>query len=191
MQPGELCTYTQGGWGAPPHGNNVGQLLYTYFDTVYPGQVLEVGIAGTAGFSMRFQDAGTVQSYQYITAYLPAGTTPGALANDYVNPTDNNESGVFGGQITDCSKLNVDFSAASKMPQTGSAAVGALKVCNTGTSLDGQTVANVLAAANTALGGGALPAGFTYSALNDLVDSLNKAFDNCNPSDWAQQSICR
>jgi len=187
--PGEFCTYTQGGWGAEPHGNNVGQLLHTYFDTVYPGQVLEVGIAGAGGYSMLFQDAGTVQSYQYITAYLPGTSTPGPLTQDYINPTATS-SGVFGGQVT-ALQLNVDFSAAGKMPQTGSTVVGALKLCNTGTSLDGQTVAQVLAAANTALGGGALPAGFDHSTLNGLVDNLNKGFDNCNPTDWAQTNLCR
>ena len=37
-----------------------------------------------------------------------------------------------------------------------------------------------------ALGGGAWPVGYTLSSLNNLVDELNNAFDNCNPSDWAQ-----
>ena len=189
-KPGEFCTYTQGGWGAPPNGNNVGQLLKDNFDFVYPSQTLEVGISGAAGFSMLFQDSATLQSYQYITAYLPSGSTAGALEHDYVNPTDKNESGVFGGQVT-ALQLNVDFAEAGKMPQTGSTHVGALKLCNTGTSFDGQTVVSVLAAANTALGGGAIPTGFTVSTLNDLVDNLNKAFDNCLPSDWAQTNLCK
>ncbi len=120
-KPGEFCTYTQGGWGAKPSGNNVGQLLYTYFDTVYPSQVLQVGAKEPPGFAMFFEDTETLQSYQYITAYLPSGSTPDALADDYINPMDKNESGVFGGQVT-ALQLNVDFSASGKMPQTGSVA---------------------------------------------------------------------
>ena len=187
--PGEFCTYTQGGWGAPPNGNNVGQLLKDNFDTVYSSQTLEVGIKGTGGFSMLFFDSDSLQSYQYITAYLPAGSPAGALTQDYFNPTTTS-SGVFGGQVT-ALQLNVDFANAGKMPQTGSTPVGDLKICNAGTYFDGKTVSQVLASANTALGGGGAPPGFDLPTLNTYVDLLNKAFDNCNPTAWAQTNLCK
>ena len=47
-----------------------------------------------------------------------------------------------------------------------------------GTSLDGLTVSQILAVAETALGGGALPADYTIANLNALVTNLNEAFDN-------------
>jgi hypothetical protein len=40
---------------------------------------------------------------------------------------------------------------------------GTVVISGTGTSFDGKTVADVLAAANIALGGGPVPAGFTIS----------------------------
>jgi uncharacterized repeat protein (TIGR01451 family) len=188
--PGEFCTYTQGGWGAKPAGNNVGDLLYDNFAFVYPLHQVEVGIGGAQGYSMIFTDAIVVKDFMAMTEYLPSGGTAGALAHDYTNPTGDNESGVFGGQVT-ALQLNVDFAKAGKMPQTGSTPVGALKICNAGTYFDGKTVSQVLAVANTALGGGALPPGFDLPTLNTYGDLLNKAFDNCVPSDWAQTNLCR
>ena len=83
-------------------------------------------------------------------------------------------------------QLNVDFGAAGKINP-----IGGHTICNTGTAADGQTIAQVLAAANVALGGGALPYGMTdISQLNDLVDNLNNAFDNCVANDWAKSYVC-
>ena len=99
------------------------------------------------------------------------------------NPTSTS-AGVFGGQVT-ALRLNVDFNDAGIIDGfLGS--ISGLVLQGTGGSLDGQTVAAILAAAEQALGGGALPAGYDHSSLNNLVDELNNAFDNCDPSDWAQ-----
>ena len=178
----EFCTFTQGGWGAVAHGGNVGVTLAAGFATVYPAGV-EVGIPGAAGRSMRFTSAAA------ITAYLPAGGTPATLTADLTNPTSSS-SGVFGGQVL-ALRLNVDFSAAGITANPLFGPVGALKLSDAGSSLDGQTVAQILAAAQTALGGGALPAGYTISGLNDLVTDLNEAFDNCVPTSWAQAHLVR
>src|SRR5215831_21344938 len=55
--PGDgFCTYTQGGWGAVPQGNNPGTILHNNFSTVFGGFV-EVGIPGIPGsapYSMQF-----------------------------------------------------------------------------------------------------------------------------------------
>jgi hypothetical protein len=68
--------------------------------------------------------------------------------------------------------LNVDFSSAGVF-RIG---FGSLKLQSG--PLAGWTVSQVLTAANIALGGGPLPAGVTsISQLNDIVDSLNQAFD--------------
>ena len=69
---GAYCTYTQGGWGTLPHGGNPGTILSNGFSTVYPGGVVEIGIPGNSGFSIKFTSATA------IIAYLPAGSTPGA-----------------------------------------------------------------------------------------------------------------
>ena len=68
-------------------------------------------------------------------------------------------------------------------------AFGDLTINNPGTPFDQMTVADVLMAANQALGGVALPSGYTLSNLNDLASFLNQGFDNCLPSGWAQQYL--
>jgi hypothetical protein len=175
------CTFTQGGWGADPNGHNPASLLADNFATVYPSGI-EVGIPGGSGFSMIFTTSSAVG------AYLPAGGPSSVLNSDLVDATSSS-SGVFGGQVL-ALQINVDISAAG-LPHADDQKIGDLKLCNTGTSLDGMTISQILAIANSVLGGGALPSGFTVSDLNDLITDLNESFDNCNPDGWAQEHICR
>jgi hypothetical protein len=175
------CTFTQGGWGGEPNGHNPASMLADNFATVYPSGV-EVGIPGGGGFSMIFT------SQPAIETYLPAGGTAGVLNADLVDPASSS-SGVFGGQVL-ALQLNVDFSAAG-LPHGDDQVIGDLHLCNTGTSLDGMTISQILVVANQVLGGGSLPSGFTVATLNDLVTDLNESFDNCNPDGWAQENICR
>jgi hypothetical protein len=127
------------------------------FPTLYPS-----GVTIGGAFTLTF-DSGS----RPRTAFLPAGGTPGALTSSATDPTSS-AAGVFAGQVL-ALKLNVDIEH-----------YGSVVISDTGTSFDRKTVADVLVAANIALGGGALPAGFTISSLNDLVDSLNQKFDNCS-----------
>ena len=156
------CTVTQGGWGAPAHGNNPGTFLNSKFSTVFPSGVT---IGGT--FHLLFTSADAIR------AFLPQGGPPAALTSSATNPTTRTSAGVFAGQVL-ALQLNVDLEGFGSLVLTG-----------TGTSLDGKTVAQILASANIALGGGALPAGFTFSSLNDLIDNLNSAFDGCVPDAFA------
>lgn len=155
--PPTSCTYTQGGWGSRPRGNNPGMFLLNNF----PGNVVIGG-----GSTLTFNSAVSIQNF------LPQGGTPGKLTDSASNPLSTS-AGVFAGQVL-ALKLNVTFYS-----------VGSLVLTGTGTSMDGKTVNQILAAANIALGGGALPAGFTYSTLNDLVDKINNGFDNCSRNSWA------
>ena len=127
-------------------------------------------------------------SAPFVDRYLPAGGTPNKLAITFTNPTTT-ASGIFGGQVL-ALQLNVDFNAAGII-DGADGSIGDLHLCNTGTSLDGKTISEILAAANEALGGGSLPTGYTYATLNDLVTNLNEAFDNCNVSTWALEHLCR
>jgi hypothetical protein len=162
------CSVTQGGWGAPPHGNNPGALLASSFKTVYP---MGVSIGDNGGpFTLHFTSAAAIQ------AFLPQGGTPGALDASAVDPTSSS-AGVFAGQVL-ALQLNVNVEG-----------MGSLVLTGTGTSLDGKTLTQVVAAANTALGGGPLPAGFSFSSLNDLVDNLNNAFDGCVADSFAQTHL--
>jgi len=153
------CSVTQGGWGAAPHGQNPGAILQNAFPVVYPAGVA-IGSFSPGLFHLLFTSSGAIENF------LPEGGTPAALT---ASATDPGKIGnVFAGQVL-ALQLNVGIEGEGQVIVTG-----------TGTSFDGQTVASVLAAANLALAGGPLPAGFTISQLNDLVDSLNQRFDTCN-----------
>jgi hypothetical protein len=158
---GPYTTYTQGGWGAPPHGNNPGMLLKNNFATVYPGGFVAIG--GTN--KLTFTSALSIENF------LPQGGTAGALAASATNPTSS-AAGVFAGQVL-ALQLSVDFS--NKGIKNGGLAL--LHVASG--PLAGKTVAQVLAYANAALGGDGLPAGISsISQLNDIVDKINNNFDN-------------
>ncbi len=167
-----ICSYTQGGWGAPPNGGNPGMILLNNFAAVYPSGV-EVGIPGAGGFSMKFTAPAAIE------AYLPAGSTAGALTADLINP-GSSPAGVFGGQVL-ALQLSVDFSAAGII---GGGAYGNLVLVDGSSPFNGKTVSYILQQANKLLGGGSVP-GVSISQMNDLVDNLNKAFDNCTTTGWA------
>ena len=181
--PGDYCSYTQGGYGAP--GNGVpDQLILGYFASVWPSSPwLEVGIPGPLGFSMQFTSALGVR------AYLPAGGPSSALTADLGNPTSSS-SGTLGGQVLTL-KINVAFSDASVTPSSQSVAYGDLYYCNASSSLNGLKIRQILAAMELALGGGSLPSGYSYGALTSLADQLNQAFDNCGVSSFATEHLSR
>ena len=154
-------TFTQGGWGAPPSGNNPGAKLAKNFLTVYPAAFVQIGGTKYAKFT----------SAKAIQNYLPAGGTPGRLAATVTNPLTT-AAGVLAGQVL-ALKLNVDFSNKA-ITQAG---LASLRV-KAGLPLAGQTVTQVLAVANAVLGGAALPSGVSLSQLNELVDGINNNFDN-------------
>lgn len=176
---GDYCSVTQGGWGGSPNGNNPAALLAYNFSTVYPSGV-EVGIPGTGGYSMKFNLASTV------SRYLPAGGPAAALNADLINPLTTS-SGVFGGQVL-ALELNVDMNRPGVLYGTRGSIAG-LVLHDTGTALDGQTIQQVLAMANTLLGGGTLSNGVTIPIMQEIVTDLNEAFDGCNPSAWAQEHL--
>ena len=205
--PGEFCTFTQGGWGAKPNGNNPGALLAAKFSTVYPGGSCIVGGAKT----MTFKDntvvsvtkvkgknttvTTTVLGAQAIEKFLPAqkpvgqgaGNVPGQLTDSLTNP-DKSSAGVFGGQVL-ALELNVDFSNAGVNP----GGLGGVKYCaNDLPSIHNWTISQILAGANAVLGG-ATPAsqgfmdqgglnGMTIAQLNDLITNLNEAYDYSDPN---------
>ena len=182
---GQHCSYTQGGYGASGgNGNGPGTILAGAFPTAYPsGVTIGGGFTGTWTSAPAIQGSGTGQNK--IPGYLPAGGTAGVFTGTTVNATSTS-AGVFGGQVL-ALKLNLDL--ASLSPAVFSASgIGGLYLVGTGTSLDGLTVAQILAAANTAIGGGVAP--ISISAFNDVVTNLNESFDNCAaPSLWTTQHL--
>jgi uncharacterized repeat protein (TIGR01451 family) len=154
-----LQTVTQGGWGAPPHGGNPGQILVSNF-SLLGGNVV---IGDACGNTFTFTSAAAIQ------AFLPQGGKPAALTQSLVNPTGSYT--VFAGQVLALT-LNVKFSNLGLLiPGLGSF------VLPSGPAA-GKTVNQVLADANKALAGCGLPSYVTsISQLNDVVTSINELFD--------------
>lgn len=178
-QNGDLTTYDQVYWGSDPTADS---LLITNYDAVYaPSGVVEIGIPGPSGYSIRFSDA------SYILSYLPSGGPNGALDADLVNPTTTS-SGAFGGTVL-ALRLNIDFSDAGIMPANSGVSFGDLVLNNYSTlpSLDGMTVRDISALANTLLGGGST----TYSIDNiaTVTAQINHAFTGGTPDTFAQDYL--
>ena len=157
---GSYTTYTQGGWGATPSGNNPAALLAAKFGVVYSGSV-SIGGAKKITFT----------SACNIKAFLPAGGSAGSLNASQTNPS-NTAAGVFAGQVL-ALELNVDFSKKGITKQ----GLANLKVVSG--ELAGYTVQQVLDLANAVLGGNssALPKCLTLAELNCIVDAINNNFD--------------
>ncbi len=163
IQVGDYVTYTQGGWGASPSGNNPGTLLKNNFSKVYPGgRVVDTWRQPQLTF--------TAEALHGDHESFPLqGGTPGVLGASATNPTSS-AAGEFAGQVL-ALQLSVDFSNKGITP----GGLANLKL-NSG-ALSGQTIAQVLALANSVIGGGSLPSGLTLSGLNDIVNTINNNFD--------------
>ena len=183
---GDLCTFTQGGWGTNCSGGNPGCRRDTYFDSVFPHGLTigdADGIDGDGEFALHFSDSAAV------AAFLPAGGKAGALNGDAHDPLGSS-AGVFAGQLL-AAKLNLAFDDA-----------GALDDCKGRTELDlgdlvfvagvdadllGWSVREVIDLADQAISGalgssidldGDGKADVTMGDLSDALDALNNNFDN-------------
>jgi hypothetical protein len=159
-------------------GHNV---LTENFDTIYGTNGVHVGLTCTSNqFGMTFTSPAAIQNY------LPAGGKAGVLDACLLNPSSSH-SGNLGGEVL-ALELNVDFSAAG-FTQGPGGPFGSLNLCGSGTSLDGMSISQILAAANKALGKGGMPAGFNPNSLRNLLHQLNLSFDDCHPHGFAQQHL--
>lgn len=177
-QPGDLVTFDQVQWGTS--GTTAGNLMSASFGAIYlsSGGVLEVGIPGTGGQSIRFTSGAAVINY------LPSSGPAQTLTNDVSNPTATS-SGVFGGEVTALA-VNVDFSAGGVLGGSVTTDFGDLSICGA-SGLSNMTVSSFLALAENTLGGA--NTGFTPAQLLSLVQQLNAAFQDGTPSTFAQDHL--
>ena len=163
-------------------GNQAHNVLDQYFDTVYGGSGgVQVGLTCAVNqFGMTFTSPAAIRNY------LPAGGSA-AVLNACLTDPSSSHSGSLGGEVL-ALQLNVDFSAAGFTEGPGGP-LGSLNLCGTGTSLDGMSISEILAAANKALGNGGMPAGFDADSLRNLLHQLNLSFDDCHPHGFAQQHL--
>ncbi len=180
---GDLITWTQGAWGDIPTTTNAAGLLNDNYDTVYAstGGIFEVGIPGTAGFSMVFTTAAN------LLDYLPSAGTAAPLDSDLGNPTTS-PSGIFGGDVA-ALKINIDFSDAGFLTGNSGLKFGDLTVSNltSDTDLNGLTIRQILGIANTALGGGTVAD--SISDIDFIAANLNASFGGGGVSTWAQDHL--
>ncbi|HST31855.1 MAG TPA: choice-of-anchor Q domain-containing protein [Chthoniobacterales bacterium] len=176
-QTGDVITYGQAGWGTDVQATS---LLEENFSWVYSpsGGTLEVG----TGFSTFFDSGYAVE------AYLPSAGVPGPFNGSLVDPTSTS-SGVFGGSVT-ALHLDVDFSDAGFTLGNSGIPFGNLIVTNlTGSiaNFNGQTVRQVLASMDIAIGGGQTTN--TFADLDNLAENLAGAFDPEYMSSFAQNYL--
>jgi hypothetical protein len=166
FQIGQFVTFGGGDWG---NGGVATGLLLTDYSSVYVSTsgVLTVGLPNT-GFTMKFSSPVTVN------AYLPAVGTPAPLNQNLVDPLSSS-SGTFGGDVLGL-QLDVDFSNAGFLAHAAGITFGDLVLQNLSTTpaLNGLTVNQLLADANTCLGGGSC----IYSAaiLDGVAGDLTLSF---------------
>lgn len=187
---GEFVTWSQGGWGGDPAPGTISFLLETNFNSIFaPSGLLELGIPGSAGFSMIFDSADAV------IAYLPNGDPPGVLIADLLDPVSS-AGGVFGGEVVTAA-LNIAFSDAGLLEHAPGVPFGDLVLQNldslTGVGpevadLDGMSVREVLSAAELLLGGAASP--LSPEDMFILLTQVNMSFNGGNPaSDFATEFL--
>ena len=146
--------------------------------------------------------------------FLTSGTLPAGITFDQatgvLSGTSNAATGAYpvtftasnvAGTVEQMFTLNLvsslAFTSAASttftLGQAGSFTVAAnstplpnLVLTGTGTSLDGYSVAQILAAANNALGGAGFPSGYNAGGLNSLINNLNLSYDtsDCSETTW-------
>ena len=177
---GDFITYSQDNWGTT--GTAAAQLLNNSFDAVYPGGA-EIGIIGPAGNSALFTSASAVFNF------LPASGSPDVLFTDVQDPISTS-AGMFAG-LALALQFNTDFSDAGVLSGSAGIPFGDLVLVNLATfpNLNGLSVRQFLAVANTCVGGGSCPsaaAGFDINETAQLADDLSHAFEGGTPTQFAQ-----
>ena len=188
---GQFVTYTQAAWGVGgvPAATS---LLTADYNSVYQGTGgdLIVGVTGTPGqFFLELQSSGAV------LGFIPTSGQASALTTNLLDPTTS-QTGVFGGDVVALA-LDVDFSNAGLLG-TSSIPFGDLVLVNFGPAsspnsvnpfeeLNGLTVNQFLATANTCLGGG--PCQLGIDNTDQITLDLGAAFFEGTPSTFAEDHL--
>ncbi len=158
-----FLTYSQGGWGAPAHGNNPGAVRDAYFTAVFPSG-LEVG--DPSNFTIHFTTASAV------AAFLPAGGVDLPLTQNLTDPSSSNGIGNWAGQIV-AAVMNVGYDEAGYL---GNGYTDLKNLKYIAGPFAGTTIEDFLIIANTALGGGST-SGYSYNQIGYAAEQINLAFD--------------
>ena len=157
---GEFHTISQGGWGSPPNGNNPGVYLHAHFADAFPD-----GLTIGCDYTVHFDSA------QNVTDYLPGGSGPAVLDQDYVNPTE--KISILVAQVT-AMALNVGFDAYD--PDFNASDFPFADLVISHGDFEGWSVAEFLALAEEVLGG--CNDDYSPSQINSLLSAINGSYQD-------------
>lgn len=156
----QFRTQTQGGWGAPPNGNNPGAYLHANFSSAFPSG-LTIGCNRTL----------TLTTAQAVTNFLPSGTTPKMLASPaLVNPGQTYKNVLAGQLVALTLSVGFDHYDSNFGLSTGNLADA---IIGTGT-FQGWTVQQLLDEANNFIGN--CGSAYTAAQLNNALDMVNNNY---------------
>jgi hypothetical protein len=175
---GDFVTYSQTAWG---NGGAANGTLLANYGTVYLSTGFNFVIGSSSGFTATWTDP------TILSAYLPA-TGAASVLNASLLDASSSSSGVYGGDVA-ALKLNIDFNDAGFVKGNVNIKFGDLTLCGFTTlpALNGTSVRQFLATANTALGGAST--GFAISDLDDVARQLDGAFFGGTASSYAQAHL--
>ena len=181
FQNNDFITWSQIGW------SNLGTQVGQDFDTVFAatGDLMEIGIHGSAGNSIIFDDP------KDVVAFLPATFPAGVLTSDLLDPAVS-PAGAYGGEVVALT-LNVAFSDAGLLKGNINLPFGDLVLKGLTGDLafaNGLSVRQVLADANTVVGGGAEPnSSVTLTDMFTLTNDIDMSFNGGPVSSFAKQNF--
>ena len=149
------------------HGGNVGCIRDNGFAAAFPNGLLigdQSGLNGaTGGFAALWTTSTAIRNY------LPGGGPPSVLTADLTNPLST-PAGVLAAQLVSV-KLDIGIAGTPGNLHFVKCVVPALI---------GKTINQLVAIADQAVAGGALPSGVTLSNINDALTAVNENFDSCS-----------
>jgi len=160
---GQLRTYTQGGWGASPAGNNPGTYLHANFQSAF-GDFLTVGCY-PGKFYVKLTSA------QAVTNLLPTGGPAAALTAVYTDPAS--LKNVLVGQLV-ALKLSIGFDYTDANFGQSPVALGDMIIASG--PFKGNKVIDFLSIGEEVLGG--CSKDFTPQQIVETATSINENYDN-------------
>ncbi len=195
VPPGTCCTYTRQAYG---DCGPAGDIFWDNYCTCFPAGLI-TGIYAPSNncyssappngkkFTTSYNATYKLWDYLYFSTNSSCGTNSYYSA-DQLNSSSANGAGNFGRETAGLA-LNIGFSDCGVIGDN--CVFGDLVYICPGSSLNGLTVRQILAAANNALAGCGYPAGFNNASFRTLVTELNCSFIDCQPSAWASTKLWR
>ncbi|MFZ9941974.1 MAG: T9SS type A sorting domain-containing protein [Bacteroidia bacterium] len=154
-------TYTQGGYGYKPSGNNPAMYVKNNFNTVFPN-----------GLVIGCNNKITLTNFKAVHTFLPSSGTPALLpVGNWINPPSTYKN-TLAGQLV-AAKLNLGFDSASTSFAPASGSIGDL-IMVLG-PFNGWTVREIIEEADRAIGG--CGSSFSLTQLNLALTRFNENYN--------------